>query len=188
MRAPLHCWCRLQISSVGGCTRWRCLRPAVRPSAREVCQASGMRQAASTSTSNVTDASRLTLARSHHALADSRACRHSPPPTTRSFAASRRHHRRSDAIVRAGAVAKERCHERLRRRERWHGRGRRHGRERRRGQCHWRERRRERHIGWPRWFRRNGRTHACCFLKCLRGLFCGWPLGPRKRRGIGYFP
>ena len=111
MRAPSHCWCRLQISTVPTPELRRRLYTLALPApcgsafTRKVFQVSGMRQAASTSTSNVTDASRLTLARSHHALADSRACRHSPPPTTRSFAASRRHHRRSDEIVRAGAVA-----------------------------------------------------------------------------------
>jgi len=72
---------------------------------REVCQVSGMRQAHTSDLNLKRLRLRLTLARSHHALADSRACRHPPPPTTRSFAASRRHHRRSDEIVRAGAVA-----------------------------------------------------------------------------------
>ena len=59
MRAPPHCWCRLQISTVPTPELRRRLYTLALPApcgsafTREVCQVSGMRQAASTSTSNV---------------------------------------------------------------------------------------------------------------------------------------
>ena len=186
MRAPLHCWCRLQISSVGGCTRWRCLRPAVRPSAREVCQASGMRQAASTSTSNVTDASRLTLARSHHALADSRACRHpppprpSPPPATRSGAVANeeRERRRGASAVASGFVGASAARARaapLTRTSAW-------------AVLLARAPARAAHRLASMVSPQRAHTRLCCFLKCL---FCGrragrWDLG--SGAGSATFP
>jgi hypothetical protein len=195
MRAPPHCWCRLQISTVPTPELRRRLYTLALPApcgsafTREVCQVSGMRQAHTSDLNLKRLRLRLTLARSHHALADSRACRHPPPPrpspptATRSGAVANeeRERRRGASAVASGFVGASAARARaapLTRTSAW-------------AVLLARTPARAAHRLASMVSPQRAHTRLCCFLKCL---FCGrragrWDsLGPRKRRGIGYFP